>query len=715
MKRVIYAIIAMLMATNLMAVYYQYDLQETNLDEIVLASDDFFIAYDRTDWIARIYDCSDPQNIHEASTLPISVSGMDSFHGWITGDTLIVSNTLMYYVIDIGDLSNPELLLSSEIGCYGSERSVMSEDFAIFYTVLYNSPGDIEYRLEIWDVSDIMNPQFMGYRYTNESGGMALDGEILYRSYDDTIYAYRVIDPDHLEQVSHIDASGDLTIRDGVLYVLNRLSYILSSFNVSDPLNPQYLDEVQTQGYNLHLMGDTAICHYSGYNDFIDISDPGNLERIGFFNATMDGIVNLGDHRLMMLSDGFWRYIDISEPENNLLSGSYRGHNLGSSSIESTRFTVHENAMVLAQYAVPTQLVDISNVTSPTLMSQIPYTGQRDAEIVDHVLFMPYYSLGMNYFDISDLSYPAYYGMVEHDWEWYPRDMAMIGDYLYVLVDQGIDWLNVTEPESPLYGNHIELNYGFNSMETTEENIYAWNGENPLYVFRIGSFGIPDHISTLNPGEVIDVVPYLDYIYVLTPSSIMTYDVLDPASPVLLNTLEPDGYHDFETGEILGNRLIVADNQWNSLRSYSLSSPEAPQLLDAYYWNQQTSQIYTKGDFLCLNNQRGGISFLRSEAVDVEREDIPQVEQSLSNHPNPFNPTTTITFSIPTDGNVTLEVFNIRGQKVRTLIDERMEKGEHAVTWHGDDDYGKPCSSGVYLYRMTTDNNTETKKMLMMK
>ncbi len=88
---------------------------------------------------------------------------------------------------------------------------------------------------------------------------------------------------------------------------------------------------------------------------------------------------------------------------------------------------------------------------------------------------------------------------------------------------------------------------------------------------------------------------------------------------------------------------------------------------------------------------------------------------SLSNYPNPFNPTTTIAFSVPTAGNITVEVFNIKGQKVKSLLDERMEKGEYTVTWHGDDEKGKPCSSGVYLYKMKTGDHCETKKMIMMK
>ncbi len=71
------------------------------------------------------------------------------------------------------------------------------------------------------------------------------------------------------------------------------------------------------------------------------------------------------------------------------------------------------------------------------------------------------------------------------------------------------------------------------------------------------------------------------------------------------------------------------------------------------------------------------------------------------NHPNPFNPTTTIRFSVPDAGRVRLAVYNVAGQLVRTLIDEWLSVGEHAAIWDGRDELGRSVASGVYLYRLT--------------
>ena len=75
------------------------------------------------------------------------------------------------------------------------------------------------------------------------------------------------------------------------------------------------------------------------------------------------------------------------------------------------------------------------------------------------------------------------------------------------------------------------------------------------------------------------------------------------------------------------------------------------------------------------------------------------------NYPNPFNPSTTIKFSLPRNGNVKLEVFNSLGQKVATVLNKQISAGTHSVNFNADG-----LSSGVYLYKMTSPNFTDSKK-----
>jgi hypothetical protein len=102
-----------------------------------------------------------------------------------------------------------------------------------------------------------------------------------------------------------------------------------------------------------------------------------------------------------------------------------------------------------------------------------------------------------------------------------------------------------------------------------------------------------------------------------------------------------------------------------------------------------------------------------SQTADVK---MPGARVELSqNTPNPFNPTTTIRFSLPASQQVGLAVYNARGALVRTLVDGVKERGDHNVTWDGRDMAGNPVSSGVYFYRLTAGKFSESKKMVLLK
>ena len=85
------------------------------------------------------------------------------------------------------------------------------------------------------------------------------------------------------------------------------------------------------------------------------------------------------------------------------------------------------------------------------------------------------------------------------------------------------------------------------------------------------------------------------------------------------------------------------------------------------------------------------------------------------NYPNPFNPTTQISFAIPEPSHVIIEVFNITGQRVATIVDDFMATGAYTVNWNGSDQNGYEVASGIYLYRLTAGTYSETKKMVLMK
>ncbi len=79
---------------------------------------------------------------------------------------------------------------------------------------------------------------------------------------------------------------------------------------------------------------------------------------------------------------------------------------------------------------------------------------------------------------------------------------------------------------------------------------------------------------------------------------------------------------------------------------------------------------------------------------------IPEHFSLEQNYPNPFNPTTKIKFALPERGHVILSIFNVMGQKIRTLVDEQKAAGYHSIIWDSKDDFGNEVASGVYVYRI---------------
>jgi hypothetical protein len=99
----------------------------------------------------------------------------------------------------------------------------------------------------------------------------------------------------------------------------------------------------------------------------------------------------------------------------------------------------------------------------------------------------------------------------------------------------------------------------------------------------------------------------------------------------------------------------------------------------------------------------------------VANPNSPKTFQLKQNYPNPFNPTTNISYYLPQQGFVRLNIYDINGQLIKTLVDENQIGGTHKVMWNGTNSFGKEVASGVYLYRLVSGNYNGIKKMILMK
>lgn len=192
-----------------------------------------------------------------------------------------------------------------------------------------------------------------------------------------------------------------------------------------------------------------------------------------------------------------------------------------------------------------------------------------------------------------------------------------------------------------------------------------------------------------------------------------------PNGGVVVNTAQPmlSWFVPAPSKSTLKYDVELADNpEFSDLRSFEnleqLHAAVESLAPGEYYWrvrsktsNGDVSEYSESGYFKVGDNVTG---------VE-EAAEIPSDFALEQNYPNPFNPETVIKFSLPESRFISLKIYNILGQEVRTLINREFQAGNHTIVWNGKDNYGKSAAAGVYFYRIDAGEFTAVKKMILMK
>ncbi len=188
--------------------------------------------------------------------------------------------------------------------------------------------------------------------------------------------------------------------------------------------------------------------------------------------------------------------------------------------------------------------------------------------------------------------------------------------------------------------------------------------------------------------------------------------MIDSSDGVLLtNSGEPKNYT-----FILWNSGDTADSYTQSLAPVTVGAGATHKLLPDW------DNLESGSAFIAIDGDGDGTfedTTIADVATAVEDDEhgglLPEKLKLAQNYPNPFNPSTTIEFSLPRAEHVRLEVINVLGRVVTTLVDGERAAGQHEVVWDGASDAGNRVASGVYFYRLAAGGNSLTKKMLLLK
>lgn len=157
------------------------------------------------------------------------------------------------------------------------------------------------------------------------------------------------------------------------------------------------------------------------------------------------------------------------------------------------------------------------------------------------------------------------------------------------------------------------------------------------------------------------------------------------------------------------------DFDLTTIRTFTLDTKEGGNPDQANYpWPENGAPVgsadYMLDEVVFTLNEGSGVT-----DVDGKPNAMPLAYELGENYPNPFNPTTSISYSVPVSNNVTIEIFNEVGQKVKTLVNRYVTPGTYTVVWDGTNEKGITVPSGIYFYKMTSSHYTNVKKMILSK
>ncbi len=336
-------------------------------------------------------------------------------------------------------------------------------------------------------------------------------------------------------------------------------------------------------------------------------------------------------------------------------------------------------------------IVDISDPANPQVVGTIPNAHNI---FIDARGFMYLECPGLRIYNLNiDPKNPVFLWQ-----DSFPscHDATVVGDRLYDFHGTfGTNIYDVSDPTTPAFLTTI-------SDSTIRFHHSGWVTEDQNFLFICDE--IADH-------------PLAD---------ITVWDISDLNHPVKVAKVD-DPNAKVHNLDIIGNFAFVS-YYTAGFRVYDISTPQNPILVDEFDTSPLSGEIFA-GAFGVFPFTRSGNIFVSdvetglhifsftppATGVEEENNALPDQFALLNNFPNPFNPSTTIIYQLARPAHVTLTIWNIRGQKIRTLVEETKPRGTYEVKWDGKDEQGLVVPAGLYFYRLQAGGFSMTRRMILLK
>jgi hypothetical protein len=614
----------------------------------------------------------------------------------------LADDWLGVFIIDVSNPDNPEPVWNYDTRDYPRDIFVQGE-----YAYVADSYGG----LLILDISDPTNPDTLGR---------------------------------HSDSLNSFFAQG-LFVRDTLAYVANRWSnFGLEIINTKDPNQPQKIGSYPISGEEVFVRDSLAFVVARGWLDVISIVNPSDPELVGVFNMPANAFGVWVRNDLIYVTkctDDDINWFNGQETSGlEIINIKYTPYIYREGSFDTPwvrQVFIHDS---LAYLLVKNELkiYNISDPSKPEVRGSCPTFNAASKIFVEGDIAGIVDSAGLEIFYVKNPSRPFWVGS-------YPAS----GSIADVFVKDTLAYFIESE-KYPAYNGELKIINLANPLEPQLVGIYSLGNYVPysssiFIVDSLAYLGVADYfngrlhiVSISNPQtpyligswwdpqfcDVADLVVNDGFAYAISPDPyLFIYDVSDPANPHYVTEffLPLTPYWEYSTRSIsIKDSLAYVTCGQSGIKVISIADPYHPYMFTEYDTPGFSYDAFLKDDHIYVADKYSLMvlesHFVANEVKEVEDEENIPVAYSLSqNYPNPFNPETNIVFNIPKSAQVKLEIFNILGQKVRTLVDQYLKAGQNVVDWDGRDDLGKEVSSGMYFYRITTPEFSQTKKMVLLR
>lgn len=367
-------------------------------------------------------------------------------------------------------------------------------------------------------------------------------------------------------------------------------------------------------------------------------------------------------------------------------------------------------------------IIDITNVNKPFLRSQLKFTGTSFCK-EDEFIYLSG-SPDMRILNVSDVNNPyeiGYWDSYGYTFDIFVQNnyafLAYLGDWQNPI--NGLKIIDVNNKQNPIEITTIDIGVRVNEIFADSNKIYVLAGDSNsdslsgTYIFDVTNTSNINKLTYLgNKKQYSAIEIHKDLMFLAKKNeALQIYNISNIENPQYISSYEFEGR--INNIEYSDNHLFLSTGVYG-IMILNIASIENPIQVKNYNSNWVTSHLAVNENLLVSAEGSGGILLFEYSIIDSSNGDDDEkgpTEFNLQqNYPNPFNSTTIIKYSIPKQSNITLEVFDILGKEITTLVNKEQSAGNYEVEFNA-----VSLPSGIYFYRIEAAKYSETKKMILLR